>query len=564
MRAMVVGLVGLSLLAAACGGGDDDSDVDAGTPSAGYGTIVFSVAPGTTGLPGTAVAQAGGGAAASLFTSDQEGIAHVAGQNQLFAGPEDLGLVVGDDLDAVSVLHGTDTYSPLFFSVRDPGGAAAGAPASDVRAQSDEGQVPGDVFQAQAFTNAGFQGTNFLHTDEARLGLAPAGAGSGSPRDELDALDWTVQQPPGQVFYSVTAASQGAPGGAIAAVAPDERGCTIFRTPLSGVVDIAWTCAQLGLAPGDEIDALLVFGSTTQAQEVWFTLAGAGGAVILASTGAGTNRVVLQPEQYGLVTSDDTDALGWRFMPAADAAVRLSGPPGGAGGLGGQIDCLLSAGVTPTDPARSTKHTIPSVAARLADPEQFADLLHAAILGSTSGSLFGVANDPVGAQALGLPSLISNNGVAPAGPVIATTVTLGEDVPLDDDTGYFDYAVVLDLDGVSANNFTNSQYPCDWWNGTDLWIVLRKTPGQPWKIEVSVVVNGMPMPRPDLAAAVVVFGPSLTFLLPTAELPAAPSASTTVRATAFRHGGDFGQSGNWSGSLLPQQGDAPAPVRQCD
>lgn len=284
--------------------------------------MLFSVAPGAEGVPASGVAEAAPDAASHLYVSTGSGATHVEGTNTLGHPAAALGLDDADDVDAISVIHPA-APSAFYFSVVDVAAHDEGVDGSGVRRSSGSGEVQSDIFVSYALAPSNGNGSNIEWVDEYRLGLGPEGEGEPAV-DDLNALD--VNVPPGKtpLFFSVAPGSTGALGSAVAAVAPDERGCTIFSTDLDGTNQVAFTCAQLGLAATDDVDALVVLGVGEQPRSVLFSVtpastglansavaaqAGQAAADVFASNGSGDNVLYIEERALGLLPDDDLDAL---------------------------------------------------------------------------------------------------------------------------------------------------------------------------------------------------------------------------------------------------------------
>lgn len=284
--------------------------------------MLFSVAPGAEGVPGTGVASEAPEAASNLYASSGSGATHVKGTNSVGYTAAELGLDAADDLDAVSAIHPA-AVSAFYFSVRDIGTHAEGIDATGVRRASTEGEVQSDIFMSYGLAPLNGDGSNIEWVDEYRLGLTPETAGSGSS-DNLNALDIDVPAGTKPIFFSVGPGALGAVGSAVATVTPGELACTIFSSNLDGTNEVAFSCSELGLAAGDDVDALVVLGAGAAAQTLLFSVtsnsvglggtavaqqAGQAAADVFASDGTGTNTVYVEERALGLLPEDDLDAL---------------------------------------------------------------------------------------------------------------------------------------------------------------------------------------------------------------------------------------------------------------
>jgi len=108
------------------------------------------------------------------------------------------------------------------------------------------------------------------------------------------------------------------------------------------------------------------------------------------------------------------------------------------------------------------------------------------------------------------------------------------------------FAVVVDSDGLSANNYvpplTDLNSPV---KGTDSWYSLVYLPGDGWSFHLYLADGSEAI----TSARVVLSGNALVFVIPRSEVPG-PGAG--FRITTFTHTGDFGIGGDWSGDVHPK------------
>lgn len=202
----------------------------------GSGTVHFSVAPGTEGLfpvkPPNAVYASAPSNTAVVFVSPMNGT------NDVAVPPPGLGLVAGDNIDALSngTNGSTNGTAVLLFSVDS---ASTGAPATDVHYSAmfsmpappfvgtapanpgggDPGnEAAGDIYASSTTPSFGayssvttaivaHSGKNRLFADEGTIGLqAPAvnGSSGGAPEDELDGMELDGLSTP---YFSLSAGS---------------------------------------------------------------------------------------------------------------------------------------------------------------------------------------------------------------------------------------------------------------------------------------------------------------------------------------------------------------------
>jgi hypothetical protein len=333
------------------GSGGGQGGAGGGLPEGGLaGGVFFSVARGATGLAGTGVTSLTAPEGA-IFASNGNGPTHVAGTNVVGVTAAQLGLLDTDDLNDIAVLKPVPVHPLYHFSIaRDADGA--GYTHTDVDRSFLAGELPGDVFVSdgigQHYDGEGGRrpGFNALTIDEARLGLSTApGGDAGAGSDDLDALELGVTGVPSKIYFTVAGSAVGTPGSPLAATAAAERGCTIFESTLNGTHKKAYSCANLGLLAGDEVDALAVHGANAP-QQILFSVkigavGGAGTAVateaslveaggdVFRSPGDGTNELLVDEAGLGLNTTDELDALAVtdeELTPRFDYQVGSCGP----------------------------------------------------------------------------------------------------------------------------------------------------------------------------------------------------------------------------------------------
>jgi len=216
--------------------------------------------------------------------------------------PASLGLVVGDDLDALSTGH--DTGQIVYFSVdRASVGAAGPFAPFNVAGQAALSQQAGDVFVSVNPAGVASQpmGINSLFTNSTHFGLAPIfGSGpfidptlnNAGPQDSLNAFNFDEPDflgpggSPGRdgvvdvpTFYSLAAGSPslaalGATSDDVLMVLPPWLGGTV-TVFIDGVTN-------LGLIAGDDLDAMALTVDvniglgpvyTFTPVQIWFSLA---------------------------------------------------------------------------------------------------------------------------------------------------------------------------------------------------------------------------------------------------------------------------------------------------
>jgi hypothetical protein len=144
--------------------------------------------------------------------------------------------------------------------------------------------------------------------------------------------------------------------------------------------------------------------------------------------------------------------------------------------------------------------------------------------------------------------LCSSGGAFAPGDWVFLTSTMLDDLVLDDPKGIYQLAYVFDADGVESNNYAaSSEYPGDFFIGTDKWYEALYTPATGWELKVRDVRQGFAEVPSD--ARLILAGREMALLLPRSELD---GATPRFRVTTFRHEGDYGfEGGPWSGMYFP-------------
>lgn len=330
--------------------------------------LFFSVSPGAMGQPGSGVAQQSSPQSAVYGTTTAATVPSAGGNTRVIAS-SDLGLDPLDDIDAISVKKPLPTHFFYYFSVNEANHYYVG---SGVGVAASHYTQRGDVFLSDGIDynfGEGQKGYNGLYSTGPSVGLGqqPTGAGdagldagadaatdaatdadAGPPflDDNLDALEIGVTPAnAGTAYFSVDPGASGAAGSAVASTAPKERGCTIYSSDRNGQNHVVYSCAQIGLVPGDNVNALAVFdnGGVTR---VYFsvdpTTVGATASDvnmqtqiqynpypsdIFYSDGDGTNHLAVDSVALGLNYGDDVDALAIVDDPRTPRYVPSGGCP---------------------------------------------------------------------------------------------------------------------------------------------------------------------------------------------------------------------------------------------
>jgi hypothetical protein len=312
--------------------------------------LFFSVSPGALGQTGSGVAQQTSPQSV-VYGSATAASAPSAGSNVLVAKPSELGLDPLDDIDAVSVRKPMPAHPFYYFSVDDAYHFYRG---TDVDQAAYHYTQRGDVFLSDGIVHdivEGTEGFNGLYSTGLSVGLGQHSTGTGDAGteagadaatdaatgtdagpglvdDNLDALEIGVTPAnAGTAYFSVDPGASGAAGSSVASTAAGERGCTIYASGRDGKNHVVYSCAQIGLASGDNVDALAVV-DTGSGTRVYFsvdaTTVGAAGtdvngdtqsqynpyrADIFYSDGDNTNHLAVDATGFALGTDYDVDAL---------------------------------------------------------------------------------------------------------------------------------------------------------------------------------------------------------------------------------------------------------------
>lgn len=309
---------------------------------------------GTPGLPGTAV-NAAQHPQNAIYTSSTGSQERKNGTNEVKVTGVDLGLADTDRIVAFALVQ-PEPAKPLFlFSVTD---GTEGADQSRVD-RSYHSPFEGSDEQANLYYSEGTQSTRFVGeggdeygynamlATEASLGLAGGEPDGPYPDDLIGLAVHDKRLPLGDIYFTVGSYAVGAVASAVATVPANELGCTVFKSAQDGTNSVAFTCANLGLIPDDEIDGLAVWGDgaptqilfsvTTGSQgsegsaveTVALTPAGAG-ATLFSSAGDGDNAVLKSDRDLGLGERnlvgeyDDIDGFTVVDAPAKGAVVHAA------------------------------------------------------------------------------------------------------------------------------------------------------------------------------------------------------------------------------------------------
>jgi hypothetical protein len=320
--------------AGAAGGESTDTAGAAGAPPVivtpmAVAHLLFTVAPGATGLAGTALA-AQANPQSVIFGSSSENPDPTNGTNSVLITGDQLGLAATDTIDAFGALQPKPVHPVYFFSVAS--GSGGGVPTRLARSAETD-QAIGDVYFSdgslsfrahnEGETEGGDQfGYNGLVADEVSLGLSAVAPVEHDPDDLTGVQLLPDGLLPTRIYFSVSPDSVGLSGTAVAGASADDRACTIFQSNLDGTNSVAFTCAQLGLLAASDVKALTVFGTTTPT-EILFSVSGDStgvaesavyastdvGGDVFASTGDGQNSQRVERRALGIAPGGQLDAL---------------------------------------------------------------------------------------------------------------------------------------------------------------------------------------------------------------------------------------------------------------
>jgi len=147
---------------------------------------------------------------------------------------------------------------------------------------------------------------------------------------------------------------------------------------------------------------------------------------------------------------------------------------------------------------------------------------------------------------------VANSG-PPSGDMLLIAYQLEQPIPFDDATNFFILGFSFDGDGIAENNFTPAATEeFHYFGNTDKYIAAVYQPGVGWAFESASLVDNTFVPMPS-QARIIFEGSSVALVVPASEFI---SPTPSVRASLFRHTGDFGQSGGtWSGMIFPPLGE---------
>lgn len=132
------------------------------------------------------------------------------------------------------------------------------------------------------------------------------------------------------------------------------------------------------------------------------------------------------------------------------------------------------------------------------------------------------------------------SGTTNSGSWLIAGMLLEDDVPLNDPTYRYTFGFVMDGDGNPDNNFEpDPAFENDFFQDTDLWYTIEYNPTDRWTM-FGIDASGVGNPQRFFTDAGAVIRDNMVLIaIPSDEITL---LYPTIRFTAFRHQGDFGQS----------------------
>lgn len=318
--------------------------------------VLFTVEAGAVGLPDTAISaqQNPQNVIYSSKTGSQE---PVDGDNTVKVIGADLGLAPTDAIIAFTELQ-PEPQDPVYaFSVTEGTEGSWPNAVNDAYWNSDYGAshvyfTDGEQSYREVGEGGDQYGYNGLLLRGHSLGNGgwPDG-GEGLPDNLRGLMFHDANLPLSELYFTTAGGATGLAGGVIEATPADQRGCTVFKSALDGSASVAFTCAELGLVAGDQIDGLLVFGDDAASEVIFSVTTGSvgatgsavetvvtaadpfadSGATLFRSLGDETNTVYRTTRELGLGYEYDDDEL--------DALAVMNGRAGSVGRVTG---CTLT------------------------------------------------------------------------------------------------------------------------------------------------------------------------------------------------------------------------------
>ncbi|MBK6696020.1 MAG: hypothetical protein IPG50_27995 [Myxococcales bacterium] len=151
---------------------------------------------------------------------------------------------------------------------------------------------------------------------------------------------------------------------------------------------------------------------------------------------------------------------------------------------------------------------------------------------------FGNTIFPCGDGVFGRTFCGTNAASTGAGDWLYASAIFGDEISLSDPNYHFQYAFVFDQDDNTSNNYpATPPYTADFFAGTDRWYEVGYTPAGGWQFKTRNANATSQITAFASAARFILAGNIMTLAVPKSEFA---SATPKMRATAFRHRGDYG------------------------
>jgi len=129
---------------------------------------------------------------------------------------------------------------------------------------------------------------------------------------------------------------------------------------------------------------------------------------------------------------------------------------------------------------------------------------------------------------------------------------LHQDIPHADPVYSYQYGFVFDRDGNPNNNYQpHPSYPLDFFQDTDFWVVANYDPVNGWGLTISDATDGV-ITTAVSEAKMLILGNTIFVFIPRSEFY---SQNVGYRITCYKHPGDWGVGGDWSGDVQPSVAD---------
>ena len=134
---------------------------------------------------------------------------------------------------------------------------------------------------------------------------------------------------------------------------------------------------------------------------------------------------------------------------------------------------------------------------------------------------------------------------------------LHQDIPQNDPVYSYQYGFVFDRDGNQNNNYQpHPSYPLDFFQDTDFWVVANYDPINGWALTISDATNSI-ITTAVSEAKMLILGNTIFVFIPRSEFY---SQNVGYRMTSYKHPGDWGVGGDWSGDVQPSVADGLTPI----